>query len=90
MLQHAVGINPETGLAFPFRAEMRPDVQASASVMRLCLRAEVFTKAGVCLVFNVLSFLYWLALPVSNPARNGCGTVYCFTDAYNAARVPAI
>ena len=51
MLQHTVGINPETGLAFPFRAEMRPDVQASASVMKFCLRAEVFAKAGVGVVF---------------------------------------
>ena len=59
---------------------MKTTMQASATVTRFC----------VCLVFNVVYFLYWLALPVSHPARNGCGTVYCFTDAYSAARVPAI
>ena len=33
---------------------MKTNKQASATVMRFCLRAEVFPKAGVCVVFTVV------------------------------------
>jgi hypothetical protein len=37
---------------------MKTTMQASATVMRFCLRAEVFTKAGVRLIFIALTFSY--------------------------------
>jgi hypothetical protein len=38
---------------------MKTTMQASATVTRFCLRAEVFTKAGVRLVFIALNFVIY-------------------------------